>query len=184
MERDKTQSESTLINELKRGSQQAFNDIYQLYAKRLYLFALRYASSPEEAEEIVEDTFVKLWDKRSAIRQQTSLAALLFISAKNLLINAYKARANAPLYLMYMEEHDCSSGLPADYNIHYHEFVVHFKAALAHLTPTQQKVIQLSKIEGWKNQKIARKLHLDEHTVRNALSIGLKALREEMQAEE
>ena len=66
-------NESQIIENLKNDSQQALREIYQLYAKRLFMFGLGYVKSRETAEELVEDTFIWLWSPRSGDRAFKSL---------------------------------------------------------------------------------------------------------------
>jgi RNA polymerase sigma-70 factor (ECF subfamily) len=176
-DRQSYQTEDALIRSLKSGSQQAFDSIYRLYARQLYSFSLSYTKSPEDAEEIVQDVFVRLWNSRATIRQEETLRSLLFILAKNLLINAYRRKVNHPIYEEYVEYLEVHSDADADRTILYEEFVVEFQKSLHQLPPTQQKVITLSKRDELSNKEIAAKLELSEQTVKNQLSIGLKTLR-------
>ena len=73
-----TQTEVILIAELKRGSKEAFDRIYRLYAGRLLGYCLQYAKCREDAEEMVQDVFVSLWKHRESIRQEETLRSLLF----------------------------------------------------------------------------------------------------------
>ena len=98
---DKTETE--LIIDLQKGSVKAFNAIYELYARRLYAFCLKYTKSRQNAEEIVEDTFVWVWNNRDSIKQEISLKPILFLKTKHLLINAYRKVVNSPIYEDYMD---------------------------------------------------------------------------------
>jgi RNA polymerase sigma-70 factor (ECF subfamily) len=175
--RQSYQTEDVLIRSLKNGSQQAFDSIYRLYARQLYSFSLSYTKSAEDAEEIVQDVFVRLWSNRATIRQEETLRSMLFILAKNLLINAYRRKVNHPIYEEYVEYLEVHSDADADRPLLYQEFVVAFKKAIHQLPPTQQKVIALSKGEELSNKEVAARLELSEQTVKNQLSIGLKTLR-------
>jgi len=169
-------NEHNLIRELKRGSQKAFNDIYNMYAKRLYAFCLQYAKMSEDAEEIVQDVFVQLWTKRENIRQEETLRSLLFIMAKHHLINAYKATLNSLVYEDYADYRDKLADDSYDH-LEYEAFVGQLHKALGQLPPTQQKVIELSRLEGLSNSEVAERLSLSQQTVKNQLSLGLKQLR-------
>lgn len=74
----------------------AFDEIYGLYARRLFAFCLKYTKSKENAEEIMEDTFVWLWNNRSTLEEADSVKPLLFLRAKHYLINAYRKVINWP----------------------------------------------------------------------------------------
>ena len=92
------QFEQILIRDLKKNSRKAFDEIYAMYAKRLYAYCLQYTKNVEDAEDIVQDVFVHLWKIRKEIRQEETLKSLLFIMSRNRLINAYHAKINSPIY--------------------------------------------------------------------------------------
>lgn len=175
------QNEKILIRELKNDSRKAFNAIYAMYAKRLLAYCKQYTKSVEDAEEIVQDVFVRLWNNRGNIRQEETLQSLLFIMSKHSLINAYRSTVNSPVYEDYT---NCLSELSTDdthYRLEYHEFVSQLKAALKELPETQRKVIELSRFHDLSNKEIAEQLSLSEQTIKNQLSLGLKTLREKLQ---
>ncbi|MGM9698194.1 MAG: RNA polymerase sigma factor [Prevotella sp.] len=170
--------EPILIRELKTGSVKAFNEIYELYARRLYGFCLKYAKSRDIVEEIVSDTFVWVWNNRDNIRQDQSLQAIIFIKAKHLLINAYRKILHSPVYEDYMDYLDKSVACErSDGNIEYDDFVRHVNEILDKLPTTQREIVRLSKLEMMSNKEIAAKLNYSEQTVKNQLSLGLKALK-------
>ncbi|MDR2811294.1 MAG: RNA polymerase sigma-70 factor [Tannerellaceae bacterium] len=178
LRKDNHTDEQGLIYDLKRGSYQAFNEIYRLYAKRLYVYCLSFTKSPEEAEEIVQDVFVKIWINRASIRQDETLRSLFFIMAKHQLINAYRAKLNHPMYEEFVNCKEESSPPDVHRKLEYEEFLRRFRSALEKLPPTQQNVIRLSKMEDMSNKEIAGELRLSEQTVKNQLSLGLKTLKE------
>ena len=172
-------TERELIIDLRNGSIKAFNAIYELYARRLYAFCLKYTKSRENAEEIVEDTFVWLWNYRESIKEEEeSLKSLLFIKTRHLLINAYRKVMNSPIYEDYMDYLDHQgTAHAADSPIEYDEFIRQVNDCISQLPAAQQQIIQLSKFEQMGNKEIAEQLNYSEQTVKNQLSLGLKQLR-------
>lgn len=171
-------TETELILQLKKGSMKAFDEIYELYARRLFAFCLKYTKSKENAEEIMEDTFVWLWKNRSTLEEADSVKPLLFLRAKHYLINAYRKVINSPVYEDYMDYLDHHNSTTADSQLEYDDFVRQLNQMLAKLPKTQQEIIRLSKLEMLNNQEIAEKLNYSEQTVKNQLSMGLKQLRQ------
>lgn len=169
--------ENHLIADLKRDSQSAPREIYQLYAERLYAFCMQYMRSRQKSEELVEDTFVWLWTNRHHIRQEETLRSLLFIRVRHFVINAYRATLNAPVfeqYCRYSKELQVDDTSQA---VEYDDFVRRLGRAMDCLPATQRKVVELSKLEQKSNREIARLLGLQEQTVKNQLSLGLRSLR-------
>lgn len=172
------QTEQMLIQDLKKSSRKAFNEIYAMYAKRLYAYCLQYSKSVEDAEDIVQDVFVHLWKIRKEIRQEETLKSLLFIMSKNRLINAYHVRISSPIYEDFMNcRHLVSSSDPTD-KLEYKEFIFQIKSIIKELPVTQRRVLELSLLHQLGNKEIAKELLLSEQTVKNQLSIGLKKIRE------
>ena len=172
-------SEPELIALLKQGSQEAFKSLYDLYARRLYAFCMEYTKSREDTEEIVQDAFVWLWRNRASIRQESTIKNLLFLRVKHFLINAWRARVNTPIFEDYV---DYINSLPADSRDHleYMDFRDTVMSIIDQLPKTQSKVVKMSRLEGFENKEIAEKLRLSEQTVKNALSMGLKFLKERL----
>ena len=172
-------SESELIALLKQGSQEAFKSLYDLYARRLYAFCMEYTKSREDTEEIVQDAFFWLWRNKENIRQEATIKNLLFLRVKHFLINAWRARVNTPIFEDYV---DYINSLPADSRDHleYMDFRDTVMSIIDQLPKTQSKVVKMSRLEGFKNKEIAEKLRLSEQTVKNALSMGLKFLKERL----
>lgn len=173
-------NEEQLIRSLKKGSGKAFDSIYKMYAKRLYVYSLQFTKSPEESEEIVHDVFVKLWTEREKIRQEETLRSLLFIMTKNYLINAFRTKINQPVYEEYINYKGALSVNDTAHHIEYQDIVRKIKKAMESLSVTQQKVITLSKINHLTNKEIANEISLSEQTVKNQLSAGLKILKQKL----
>lgn len=172
------QGEHLLILELKRGSKDAFDRIYKLYAGRLFSYCKQYTKSREDAEEIVQDVFVTLWNRREAIRQEETLHSLLFTISKHRVINAYRSTINSPIYEDYVDYQNELSTSEGYDRVEYEQYVKIVKDAIRHLPSTQQHVIILSRFSQLSNKEIAERLSLSEQTIKNQLSVGLKTLRE------
>jgi RNA polymerase sigma-70 factor (ECF subfamily) len=173
-------TEESLIQSLKQGSYEAFDTIYQMYSKRLYAYSLLFTKSSEEAEDIVQDVFIRIWTNRENIRQNETLRSLLFIMAKNRLIDAYRSRLNHPVYEEFVKYAESLSVDDTHSHLEYNEFVRQLRKAISTLPPTQRKVIRLSRMQQRSIKEIAEKLSLSEQTVKNQLSLGLKSLRSKL----
>ena len=172
-----TTEERFLLSAMQHGDLKAYGVLFRRYYPMLCAYATKFVEL-KDAEEIVQDVFVNLWNRRDTIRQEQTLRALLFIMAKHLLINAYRAQVNQPVYEDYLNYQDWLSVEDTRYRMEYSDFLKKFDSALATLVPTQQKVVRLSRLQQWSNKEIAQHLQLSEQTVKNQLSLGMKKLRE------
>lgn len=172
--------EQKLIEELKKGSQKAFDEIYRIYSAHLFRYCLQFCKMVEDAEEIVQDVFLQLWLNRENIQQTKTLRALLFIMSRNRLINAYRKKVNSALYEDYVFYNDQFKEIDSSHQLEYRDFVVMVSKVIKRLPDTQQKVITLSKFNHLSNKEVAAKLSLSEQTVKNQLSVGLKTLKKHL----
>lgn len=175
-----TMNEEELVYQLKQESQDAFNRIYNMYSARLYVYCMQYVKSREDTEEIVQDVFIKLWINRHSIIHGELLSAFFFKIAKNQIINRYKSRINSYVfeeYVNYYNEEQCSVS-DTSAIVEYDDFCKSLKKAMKNLSSTQREVIECVKLNQMSVKETAVKLRLKEQTVKNALSAGLKVLKE------
>lgn len=168
--------EHSLIMAMKGGSLDAFNQLYGLYAGRLFVFCQRVTKNTALSEDIVQEAFIALWENRRAIRNEQSVSSLLFLMAKGRAINCLRKTLNAEMYEKYVQAQRSENAF-ADKQLMYEDFLGMVDSALSHLSKTQQSCIRLSKIENMRIREIAELLGLSEQTVKNQLSIGMKQLR-------
>lgn len=170
--------ELQLIEQLRlQGSAEALAALYDLYAPRLYAFCLRMSKSREDAEEIVQDTFVWLWRNKASLPPQKSLSTILFLRTRHLLINLYRANLNSPKYKEYLVCSDMASGSLASDSLDYNDLLSTIDKAMGRLSETQRNVVKMVKLEGYPTKEVSEKLGLTEQTVRNQLFLGLKQIR-------
>lgn len=174
--------ESQYIKDLKKGSRKAFNALYEMYSSRLYGYCFQWTKSHEDAEEIVQDVFVKLWIHRNSIENEETIFYFLFKMAKNQLINRYRSNINSVIYEEYLQYSNTVS-LSIDDTAHaveYDDFYKLLNKIKKTLPETQQKIYEYSKLRHLSNQEIAAALGLSEQTVKNQLSLALKVFRESL----
>lgn len=173
-------NESHLIRQLADGDSRAFGRLYDHYAPELMGMCMKYVHIQEDAEEIIEDVFVSLWNNRDNLRRTDSIRPLLYRSLRNRAIDSFRRRINSPIYADFVETvnlHAPDSGIN---NIEYKEFERAIIAVIDTLPPTQKAVVILSKLENMSNAEISERLNLNIQTVKNSLSMGLSKLRERL----
>ena len=168
--------ESHLILELRSGSVKAFNALYGMYVSQLYYFSLRYTKSACDAEEIVHDVFVRLWNIRRHLRATESLRPLLYVMARHYLINALRSNVNSLVYEDYLKYTDVIAD-SASHKVEYDEFCGQVADALKKLPEKQREAIMLSRFEGKTVDEIAGLLNISRQTVYNNIHLGLKRLK-------
>ena len=96
--------EKELIIALKQGNEKAFNILYKQYWKQVYNFCRLYLTNMEEAEEVVQDVFVRLWQSRDFLRENDNFKGLLFIISRNLVFNQTRKSFNHDFYTLSLLE--------------------------------------------------------------------------------
>ena len=165
-----------------------FDSIYINNFSRLFLFAKEYVLFDEEAENIVQDIFLMLWEKREALRVDVSLTAYLFTLVKNKCIDflrhqmveqmysenvkhEYNEELNVKLFALESFDHNFSSE---------EDIETLLRNAIDKLPERCRLIFIKSRIEGKKYKEIAEELNLSVNTVEGQISIALKKLREEL----
>lgn len=170
------------IKKLQEGSYEAFDTLYNVYADSLYGFALLHTKSTVQAEDIVQDTFLKLWNMRESLSVEGSFKSMLFTIAKNHVIDIFRQqvnRANFEDYIAFCEDENLLDNTSVE-KVYYNDFLEKLAIAKQKLTPAQRNIFELSREEGMSNTEIAAASNLSEQTVKNHLSVALKVLRVEL----
>lgn len=173
-----TKSNSELILLLQKNDRVAFYNIYERYSKRLYGFVLRYIKQKEDAEEIVQEVFVKIWESRNRIDAYSSFESFLFTIAYNTTISLLRKRTNEQKYLEHLktlQQPDISPDLIDE--IQFNELNERVQSLLNELTPRQKEIFQLSREEGLTHDEIAKKLDISVNTVKKHIGNTLVFLK-------
>ncbi|MGM9854478.1 MAG: RNA polymerase sigma factor [Muribaculaceae bacterium] len=166
------------INNLKQGSYKAFTMIYDEYADCIFSFALKQLRNRNAAQDIVQDTFMRLWIYRKMIDCSCNFKSFIFSIARYRIIDILRQQMKAPKFEEYIEH--CSED-PTDVSpeeiVMYDEFLSLVTAAKEKLTPRELQIYELSRDSLLTNAQIAEKLGISEQTVKNHLSAALRTLR-------
>jgi len=156
----------------------AFNAIYAAYCYKLHEFVLRYLKQEEDAEEIVQEVFVKIWRSRDKIDIYASFESFLFTVAYNATISLLRKRLSenkSREYLRSLQQVDTTEHITGE--LQFRELDQKVQLLLEQLTPRQKEIYLLSREEGLTHKEIAQKLSISESTVNNHLVTTIKYLR-------
>ena len=150
-----------------------FDKIYVLYYSRMFRFAKEYVLFDEDAENIVQDVFLLLWEKREVLDIQISLVSYLFALVKNKSLDYLRHKVIADEYKQELSAK--LTALTSDEEI---EQIL--MTAINKLPERCRQVFLKSRIEGKRNREIANELNLTVSTVENQMTIALRKLRVEL----
>lgn len=175
----KFHDEAALIRGLKNDSVQAFDAIYDMYFRRVYAYCYQFSKSRDDAADMVQEIFIKLWCCRHDITVSDSLHPLIYRIARNGLISRYRLNLNSPRYEEYLNYRD-KLGADDYCMMEYEEFVAKIESCIEALPPAQNRILRMSKFQSMTIGEIAQSLGIGEQTVRNQLSAALKTLRSKL----
>jgi RNA polymerase sigma-70 factor, ECF subfamily len=167
-----------LVRLLKKGDINAFNAIYYKYCKKLYAFVIMYLKQEEDAEEIVQEVFIKIWQSKDKIDVSSSFESFLFTIAYNATMSLFRKRMSENKSRQYLKSlQHISSSDETMYEIQVKELDNKVHNLLKQLTPKQKEIYYLSREDGLTHKEIAQKLNISPNTVNNHLVTILKFLK-------
>lgn len=166
-----------LVIALKKGDDTAFDKLYHKYVQRLYAFVLKTAKSPELTEDVVHDTFVKIWEKRSELNPEHSFQSFLFTIARNRLLNLIKRSAHEASILEEMFEHVDQEFENSGEQTDYQENTILLDKAIEQLPEHRRAIFTLCQKEGLTYQETANHLDISYSTVNSQMVKVLKSIR-------
>lgn len=173
-----SKSNEELLYLLRKGDRVAFYNIYERYSKRLYGFVLRYIKQEADAEEIVQEVFIKIWEIRNKIDPDLSFESFLFTIAYNTTITLLRKRVNEKKYLEHLkslQSVDITPNLTDE--IQFNDLNEKLQIFLNELTPRQKEIFILSREEGLTHKDIANKLGVSVNTVKKHMGNALAYLK-------
>ncbi|HVS95336.1 MAG TPA: RNA polymerase sigma-70 factor [Puia sp.] len=170
--------EQQWLRELLDGSEAAFRAIYDAHERRIYHFALYLTKSPAIAEEVVQEAFIRLWERRSMLAADSQLGAFLKKIVQNLVLDLYRKAARDRSLLSHIREQREALERQGSEPLLQKELQRAYREALEQLPPQQRAVFLLSREEQLSYQQIADHLGLSRNTVRNHMSEAIRSVRQ------
>lgn len=172
------QVENALIKKLIKGDQKAFSELFNQYANNLFNVARRYVADREEAREIVQDTFYRVWKYRVNMDARLSFKAYIITIAKRLIFNHAKKRLHEMAYQEYFIKNHINRTNSIEEYIDFKELDKKIQSSIDNLPSKRKEIFLLSRREGCTNQEIANRLNISVSTVENQMNKALRYLRE------
>jgi RNA polymerase sigma-70 factor (ECF subfamily) len=167
-----------LIQKIKLDDSEAFNEAFNLYHQKLYYYVLSKTNSHFQAEEIVQLTFIKLWQYRHNLNHELPLSSQMFRIAKTTFIDQFRKLKSADSLIIRIKNNpsvvDVNNG-PG--NLFEQDVTQQLQAALATMPAVRKKVFELSRFEGLSYKEIASQLAISIKTVENHINLSLKHVR-------
>lgn len=169
-------SDKDLLLQISKNNQTALEILMRRYERSIFNFALKLVKSADLAEEITQDVFIKLWEKRSELKNIESPSAWLFKISRNKSFNHLKELA-----AKFTREHYYSTLVEVDTNGEDDLNLKNLQALITdfsnNLSPKRKEIFQLKTEKGLSNEEIGSILQISPNTVKNQLSKSHQLLR-------
>ncbi len=169
-----TIEEIELFNKVKNDDQRAYEVLFKAHYESLCRFALRFLDDKDEAEEVVQEVFCKIWDKRKSLSFTSSFKAYVFTSVRNKCFNHHehmKVRHQHQDHVKHTTS-EADTGILEEVDLERK-----IEEAVASLPEQCRKVFKMNRFEGLKYKEIAEQLGISPKTVENQMGKALKVMR-------
>lgn len=181
--------EATLIERVKNGDQQAFEDLVSRYENKVYRLAIKLTRNETLAEEVMQEVFLKIYEKIGTFRGESALSSWIYRIAANACfakLNLEKRHQHADLddampqaEIALQERQDSSQELP-DRPLLTNEALSVISRAIERLPEDFRVVLTLRDVEGMSNEDVARILELSVPAVKSRLHRARLLLRKKL----
>jgi RNA polymerase sigma-70 factor (ECF subfamily) len=173
LKNNKSNLTSSFVSLLKKGDTRTYKTIFDTYYKRLYAFSFKYVEDTYAAEEIVENIFLVLWQKRHSMDKVENLKSYLYSMVRNASLDYLKKEKKFVRF--DVDKHD-STALMEQFIIEEETHAILFQA-LESLPLKCRKVFELSCLEGVKYKDIAEDLQISINTVKSQRARAIELLK-------
>lgn len=170
-----------LFDSVKSGDLPSYEVIFKKYYKELHRFAFSYVRDPSIAEEMAQEVFLYMWEKRKKIEIQTTLKTYLYSAVKNKCLNYIKLELPKQQSMADISEVMLSVSSPRKDEGENEQLKRYIQKAIDALPKKCRRIFLLSRNAGMTYEEIAEELDLSKKTVENQMGIALKKLRESLE---
>lgn len=166
-------SDRLLIKAIQKDDYISYNKLFVLYYGRLCQYAYSFLMNKEDAEDIVQELFLNLWNNRKKTEISANVSAYLYKTAKNLTLNHLRAAKKHQSLQNYAEEmlYYEENRLEAD------EFRIALFDCINRLPARSKEVFLYHRMQGLKQKEIAEKLNISVKTIKNQVWSSLQKLK-------
>lgn len=170
-------SDIELTQKIKNGEKDAFRELYERYAPRLYNFAISYLKNDADAEEMVQEVFLKIWDKREMLQENRNIKSFVFKIAVNAIYDIIRKKNIERAFSDYIRLNFDQNDNSAWHTLIFEEMQQKLEELIQQLPEQQKRIFCLNKFEGISSVEIAEKMNLSKRTVENHLYRAISFLK-------
>ena len=171
--------EFDLLERIKKDDEEAFRQLFHIYIKKVYQFVYGYLKNTPATEDVTQNIFQRVWEKRNMIDTSKPFGGLLFTIAYRSVIDHIRKEStkNQWTKMGITDVEEPISYLTSDALANNHHLESLYQKALNALSQKRKEVFVLSRHEGMSNAAIAKRLQISEKTVENHMTAALASLK-------
>ena len=169
--------EKLLVIRLRADDAEAFNLLFHRYGNKLFSFALGYLKKREDAEEIVQDVFLKVWKNRQKLDEHLSFSGFLFSIAYRTILNELRKRKNEKICQLELKKQSNDVYFGTEESIINTSLQQLSQVAIAGLPPRRKAIFRMIREQNMSHKQVAQELHISTKTVEAQMTEALKYLR-------
>ncbi|MDR2774724.1 MAG: RNA polymerase sigma-70 factor [Tannerella sp.] len=167
-------TDEKLISGVKEDDYVSYNKLFMRYYSRLCQYVYTLLENREDAEDVVQELFLNLWNSRKRIEIVENVSGYLFKTAKNIALNHIRSAKN---YRLMLEGRDKTEPYYEENQLETDEFRIALYDCIERLPERSREVLILHRIKGFKQKEIAEKLSISVKTIKNQIWMSLQRLR-------
>lgn len=177
---EQSNNSGNLVFRLKKGEKNALQELISLYAPKIYRFAFNYLKNKSDTEELLQDVFVKIWEKRETLDPGQNIKPYLYKITVNSIYDLIRKKNREKLFAEYLSHHQTLSADSSWNEIIWNEMRSNLDMLIGQMPEQRRKIFLLSREDGLKNHEIAERLNLSPRTVENQLYRAVLYLKENL----
>ncbi len=171
-----TYKDEELLDAIRQDDEGAFGELFKRYWKKIYKMAYCRVRSREAAEEIVQNLFMSLWDKRTTF-SINNISSYLYTAVRHKVLNAIESQAVHKKYWDYYKKFIPRHENVTERTVEFNELLEAIEERMEYLPEKSKTVFTLNRLEGHSITEIAHTLNLSEKAIQYHLTRSLKQLR-------
>jgi len=172
-----------LLNLLKNGDHRAFEQLFERYAQKVFVFSLTYLKDEDEAQEVVQEVFLKIWLNRTNLKTDTSFQSYLFTIAFNLIRKSFNRKARNDQYMLEVIDTLDAGQDVVDYETNYGLITEKLEQFIGKMPEKRKMIFILRKKQGRSVREIAEEMGISVKTVENQITEAMKYLKTRFEEE-
>lgn len=171
-------SDNQLVYLIKQGNLDAYTKIYHRYFQLMFVFAYKKLRDEELAKDMVQELFIKLWERRESLNTTSNFTAYLYVALRNKILDYYSHQQVRNRYANFLEKYMLNSKAEdADHRIRERQLADYIETQIQTLPPKMRLIFEMSRKEHLSHKEIATVLETSENNVSTQIMNAIRILK-------